>query len=146
MDLDLLHDTKRLRNLSNFLNLEDNANKYKFSSASHILFLLEDYNNLQEYAKQQKIICSSYGIDGNSISNDILKKMRDLLFHFGAHEGTVYAFCDLKAEMCLEQEEFFDHIIYKVEERLNSSSDPEEQARLIKTCFKIRKMYQIFQQ
>ncbi|CAL1279484.1 unnamed protein product [Larinioides sclopetarius] len=144
MDLDLLQDTKRLAKISNFLNLEDNANKYKFSSASHISYLLEDYRNLQEHVRQQQKICSSYGIDGDTISSDILKEMKDLLFHFGSHESTFYVFCNLKSEICIQQVDFFDHIICKVEEKLNSCSNIEEQARLIQTCFRIRKLYPNF--
>ncbi|GFS29371.1 protein ZBED8 [Nephila pilipes] len=145
MDLDLLQDTERLENMSDTLNLEENANKYISSSASHIAYLLEDYEKLKKYVQLQKKICCSYGIDSALFPNYILKRMKDLLFHFGSHESTFYVFCYLKSELCIEQEEFFDDIIRRVEKRLESSSNIEEHARLIKACLKIRKMYPIFQ-
>ncbi|GIX87551.1 hypothetical protein CEXT_178101 [Caerostris extrusa] len=145
MDLDLLQDTERLAHMSDTLNLEDNANKYLFSPATHIMFLLKEYERLREYVKLQEKICCSYGIDGMLLPSDILKRMRDVLFYFGSHESATYMFCCLKAELCYEQEEFFDDIMRRVEERLASCSDATEQARLIEICFKIRRIYSVFQ-
>ncbi|GFQ82065.1 hypothetical protein TNCT_28101 [Trichonephila clavata] len=144
MDMDLLQDTTRLANMSDTLNLEDNANKYTSSPAYHMAYLLKDYERLKEYVQLQKKICCSYGIDSALFPNYILKRMKDLLFHFGSHESTVYAFCCLKSDLCYEQEEFFDHIIRLVDERLHSSPNTEKHEKLMKACLKIRKIYLVF--